>query len=73
METRKEIIWPRMVAMAAPHTPISKIKMKMGSKTVLMMAPSSMETMANFGLPSARIMALSAVEIMVKGRPMAMT
>lgn len=62
-----------MVAIAAPRTPISKIKMKMGSKTVLMMAPSSMETMANFGLPSARIMALSAVEIMVKGRPMAMT
>lgn len=73
METRKEMIWPRMVAIAAPRTPISKIKMKMGSKTVLMMAPSSMETMANFGLPSARIMALSAVEIMVKGRPMAMT
>ena len=33
-----------------------------------MIAPSSMDTMANFGLPSARIMALSAVEIMVKGK-----
>ena len=61
------------VAMAAPRTPISKTKMKMGSNTVLITAPSSMETMAYLGLPSARMMALRAVEIMVNGRPMAMT
>ena len=72
-DTTKEATWPMTVAMAAPRTPIPSAKIKIGSKIVLMTAPSTMENMANLGLPSARIMALSAVEIMVKGRPMAMT
>lgn len=38
---RAETAWERMVARAAPRTPISRPKMKMGSRIVLRIAPSS--------------------------------
>ena len=31
--------WPMMVATAAPVTPMFRVKMKMGSRMILMMAP----------------------------------
>ena len=36
---RAETAWDRMVARAAPRTPISSTKMKMGSRMVFRMAP----------------------------------
>ena len=40
-----------------PHL---KQKMKIGSRMMLMTAPASVETMANFGFPSARMMGFIA-------------
>ena len=42
---KKERIWPRMVASAAPNTPQWKAKIKMGSRMVLAMAPATMQVM----------------------------
>lgn len=53
-------IWPNTVATAAPIIPHLKIKIKIGSNIMLIMAPASVETMANLGLPSARIAGLAA-------------
>lgn len=39
---------------------------------ILMTAPIIMETMAYFGLPSARIIELIAAEIIINGKPMPM-
>lgn len=46
---------PMTVATAAPIMPHSQMKMKMGSRMMLMTAPASVEIMANRGLPSARM------------------
>lgn len=40
---------------AAPIIPRRKPKIKTGSKIMLATAPARVESMANFGLPSARI------------------
>ena len=69
-ETINDAICPIIVAIAAPLTPILNTNIKMGSKTVFIIAPKSMENIAKPALPSARIRAFNAVEIMVKGSPM---
>ena len=46
---------PITVATAAPIMPHRKTKMKTGSRMILTTAPASVEIMANFGLPSARM------------------
>ena len=43
--------------------------MKTGSRITLRIAPMTMENMAYFGLPSARIMEFIAAEIIINGRP----
>ena len=48
------------VATAAPIMPQRKTKRKIGSRIVLAMAPTSVETMAKRGLPSARRMGFMA-------------
>ena len=52
--------WPMTVATAAPIMPQRKTKRKIGSRIVLAMAPTSVETMAKRGLPSARRMGFMA-------------
>ena len=47
-------------ATAAPIIPHLKIKMKIGSRIILVTAPANVETMANFGLPSERIIGFMA-------------
>ena len=44
-----------MVAQAAPETPISNQKIKIGSSTIFVPALINMEYMAIFALPSERI------------------
>ena len=51
---------PITVATAAPIMPQRNPKMKMGSRMMLMTAPVRVETMANLGLPSARMMGFIA-------------
>ena len=53
-------IWPKTVATAAPIMPHLQPKMKMGSRMILNTAPASVEIMANFGSPSARMMGFIA-------------
>ena len=48
-------ICPITVATAAPIMPHLKAKMNIGSSIIFSTAPASVETIANFGLPSARI------------------
>ncbi len=54
------MICPSTVAAAAPIIPQRKTKMKMGSRMILAAAPARVEAMANLGLPSERMMGLSA-------------
>lgn len=68
-DTIKEATCPATVAIAAPLTPISKIKINTGSRITLRTAPITMESIAYLGLPSARIMELTAAEIIMKGIP----
>ncbi len=51
---------PSTVATAAPIIPHLHTKIKMGSRMILMTAPASVEIIANFGLPSARMMGFIA-------------
>ena len=53
-------IWPITVAIAAPIIPHLKPKMKMGSRIILIAAPTRVDIIANLGLPSARIMGFIA-------------
>ena len=48
-----ETVWERMVASAAPRTPISSAKMKMGSRTMLSAAPMQTVSMAVLAKPCA--------------------
>lgn len=66
-----ETTWPATVAMAAPAMPISKTKMKMGSKIVLTMAPESIHIMEYLGLPSARARLLRPLMMTSSGIPSA--
>ena len=50
-----------MVAHAAPATPRSNMKIKIGSRIVLRIAPINIHVMEYFGLPSARIRLLILV------------
>ena len=58
------MICPATVAIAAPAIPIAGSpnhqKMKIGSRIMLITAPARVETMANLGLPSARMMGFMA-------------
>ena len=60
-----------IVAHAAPATPISKTKIKIGSRMVLMIAPISIHIMEYFGLPSALARLLIQFTIIRNGIPMA--
>ena len=51
--------WDRMVARAAPRTPIPSTKMKMGSSTMFSTAPMSTLSMAVVALPWALMKAFS--------------
>ena len=62
--------WLRMVARAAPPVPRSSAKMKMGSSTMLTMAPEKMPTMPNTALPWKRNWLFSTREDTMKGAPM---
>ena len=62
-----------MVAQAAPATPQWRTKMAMGSRTMLMTHPTRVESMANLGLPSARMTELRPLVRTKKGMPMRMT
>lgn len=53
-------ICPSTVATAAPIMPHRNPKIKMGSRMMLTSAPARVEAIARFGLPSERIMGLSA-------------
>ena len=57
------------VAKAAPTMPKSKIKIKMGSRMVLAMAPITIQTMEYLGLPSARIKLLMPFVTIKNGIP----
>lgn len=62
---------PMTVAQAAPATPQWHRKMNTGSRIVLIMAPSSIQTMEKRGLPSARIRLLMALVKISSGIPTA--
>lgn len=64
-----DTIWPMMVARAAPAIPIWKVKINRGSNMVLRMAPVSVQSMENLGLPSARIRLEPPVVRIRKGKP----
>ena len=49
------MIWPAIVATAAPIMPHFRPKIRIGSKMILNKAPTSVETMAKRGLPSERM------------------
>ena len=51
----KEKICPITVAQAAPAIPQSQTKIKMGSRMVLIIAPTTMQTIEYFGFPSVII------------------
>ena len=53
-------ICPSTVATAAPIIPQRHTKINTGSKIVFNIAPASVDAIANFGLPSARIIGFSA-------------
>ena len=55
----QEMPWEIMVAQAAPATPISNTKIKIGSSTMLHTAPISTENMPIRANPWALIKALS--------------
>ena len=66
---RKDTNCPATVAQAAPATPQLRRKMQMGSRMVLMTAPTSMQAMEYLGLPSARARLLMALVMMSRGMP----
>ena len=65
----KEKICPITVAQAAPAIPQSQTKIKMGSRMVLIIAPTTMQTIEYFGFPSARIKLLIPFVTMRNGIP----
>ena len=60
MASRAVMICPITVATAAPIIPQPNMKIKIGSSMMLATAPARVDTMANFGLPSARMMEFMA-------------
>lgn len=60
MERAAVKICPRTVATAAPIMPQRNAKMKIGSRIRLATAPARVAPMANFGLPSERMMGFMA-------------
>ena len=62
------MICPIIVAAAAPAMPISNPKIRIGSRMQFKTAPESVENIAYFGLPSARINWLAPVPKMAKGK-----
>ena len=66
---QKDMICPVIVAIAAPAIPISNTKIRMGSRIVLTMAPTSMDVMEYLGLPSASISLLMPVFAIRNGKP----
>lgn len=65
----KEKICPITVAQAPPAIPQSQTKIKMGSRMVLIIAPTTMQTIEYFGFPSARIKLLIPFVTMRNGIP----
>ena len=61
--------WLRMVARAAPLTPISSAKMNRGSSSMLMMPPEPMPIMANRALPWKRSWLFSTSDAVIHGQP----
>lgn len=51
----QDTAWLMIVAQAAPCTPRSSVKMKMGSSTMLMTAPMTVDSMPMRGKPCALI------------------
>ena len=64
-----EMIWPMIVASAAPAMPMWKVKMNSGSRIVFKTAPVSVHSMEKRGLPSARIRLDPPVVRIRKGKP----
>ena len=64
-----DIICPTIVAIAAPLTPRSKIKIATGSKTIFNSAPIKVANIANLGEPSALIIPFNPVVIIENGIP----
>ena len=60
MESAAVSTWPITVATAAPIMPQWKPKMNSGSRIVFATAPATVAAMANFGLPSERMIGLTA-------------
>ena len=58
-----------IVAIAAPCIPISSVKIKIGSSTIFSPAPIIILRIIYCGLPSARIIAVSAILHMENGSP----
>ena len=58
-----------IVAHAAPFTPHSHTKIKIGSRIIFVMHPINRPTILTFGLPSARIGLPNAEQIIEKGNP----
>lgn len=58
-----------MVAKAAPFTPMSNQKMKIGSSTIFSKAPISTEYMAMLGRPCELMKVLSPVETSTNSVP----
>ena len=65
----KEKICPITVAQAPPAIPQSQTKIKMGSRMVLIIAPTTMQTIEYFGFPSARIKLLIPLVTIRNGIP----
>lgn len=61
---RKETNWPPIVAIAAPAMPILKPKIRIGSKIMLIMAPTRVTAIERLGEPSARMTELSVLPTM---------
>ena len=63
--TIKLTIWLTIVAIAAPLTPILKVKIAIGSNIILIIAPITIDTIEYFGDPSALIIEFSVVPIII--------
>ena len=68
---QNETICPMIVASAAPLIPICIPKIKIGSRIVFTIAPTSIDVIEYRGLPSARISLLIPVFAIRNGKPIA--
>ena len=65
----KPMIWPEIVAIAAPLTPMSNPNMSIGSMIMFISAPEMMPTMAYFAFPLNLIWLLRVRDAAIKGVP----